>query len=657
MKWYKSSLFNKIIVILAVSLVVLFAVQKYTVSKLSEVIQKNFISSNTNIATSMKDNVNTYFKEIQRVMVFLSKLDEVKALDLKMADKYLKEIASLNPFIEQLYIMDTKGQQIYKTSYLDTMGDRSDREYFQVAIKGEYYISDSLISRSTNKPIIVVALPIYNADKIVGVLGASVDLEYLSTRITGIKIQEDGYGYMVDSDGVLIAYPNFDSVTEQLNLSYLSVVSEVMRGINGSGVYTFDNTEKMAAFIPVGINNWGLIVQVPIVEMYEEVESKTILVSYSYFAVFFILLVLIILSFYFSFMPIENILRGVNTLNFASEALPFGRIENNEYGIIKLAINDMKIRLYDMYKNLEQIVDKRTSDLSDANNELEKKINEVNHSRLELEETNEELNAALNNLESTQQKLLELEKINALGRFGIRLAHELNTPLGILVSNSSFLKLKNEYILTGLIEGNLKKEILFEYLNQSKDVMDGFEKQIGRIIAITDSFKELIVDDKASIKEVVDIEKLLNKIESWFKLECSYKNCELDLDICQAVFLSYPNILEKIIKQFIKNSTEHGFIEGKKLNISIVIKKIDSSLKIILKDDGKGIERELLANIFEPLSKTQMSSGGSGLGLSYVYSIVTTLLEGEVSLTSEIGKGLNMEIIIPIDEESVQKKI
>lgn len=651
MKWYKSSLFKKIIVIFAVSLVVLFVVQKYTVSKLSDIIQNNFISSNNNIATSMKDNVNTYFNEIQRIMVFLSKLDEVKNLDLEAADKYLKEIANLNPFIEQLYIIDENGEQIYKTSYLDTLGDRSDREYFQVAIKGEYYISDSLISRSTNKPIIVVALPIYNEEEIIGVLGASVDLDYLSSKIVSLKIQQNGYGYMVDSDGVLIAHPNFDFVMEQLNLNYLSVVNDAISGVSGAGIYTFEDTEKMASFIPIGINNWGLVVQVPIVEMYEEVESKTNLVSYGYLAVFFILLFLILISFYFSFMPIEHIIRGVNILNFSSEALPFSNIENNEYGIIKLAINDMKSRLYEMYRNLEKIVDERTSDLCDANNELERKINEVNESKIQLEETNDELNAVLNNLENTQQKLLELEKINALGRFGIRLAHELNTPLGILVSNSSFLKLKNEDVLNSLIEGNLKKEMLFTYLNQSKDLMEGFEKQIRRIIIITESFKELIVEDTASTKEIVNIEKLVSKIEAWFKLECVDKNCNLELDICEAVFLSYPNILEKIIKQFVKNSVEHAYIDGEELTIAIIIKKTDSKLEIILSDNGKGIESELLLNIFEPLNKTQMSSSGSGLGLSYVYSIITTLLEGEVSVSSEVGKGLIMEIVIPIDEK------
>jgi hypothetical protein len=86
----------------------------------------------------------------------------------------------------------------------------------------------------------------------------------------------------------------------------------------------------------------------------------------------------------------------------------------------------------------------------------------------------------------------------------------------------------------------------------------------------------------------------------------------------------------------------------KKPEITITTEKMDSSVRISISDNGPGIPDEIKDRIFEPFFTTKPVGEGTGLGLSIVYQIIENL-HGQITVNSEIDKGTEFIITLPID--------
>jgi len=74
-------------------------------------------------------------------------------------------------------------------------------------------------------------------------------------------------------------------------------------------------------------------------------------------------------------------------------------------------------------------------------------------------------------------------------------------------------------------------------------------------------------------------------------------------------------------------------------------------VSLSVSDTGRGLEKDVIDKIFEPFFTTKEVGKGTGLGLSIAYDIVTKQHHGELSVTSEVGKGTTFLVTIPIVEE------
>ncbi|WP_286843912.1 sensor histidine kinase, partial [Idiomarina sp. UBA4206] len=81
--------------------------------------------------------------------------------------------------------------------------------------------------------------------------------------------------------------------------------------------------------------------------------------------------------------------------------------------------------------------------------------------------------------------------------------------------------------------------------------------------------------------------------------------------------------------------------------IEIQTEQKDEGVHFHFRDNGKGMDSETIKNIFEPFFTTSRQTGGSGLGLSIVYNLVTRKLNGEISVQSTPGKGTEFSFFLP----------
>ncbi len=152
----------------------------------------------------------------------------------------------------------------------DKTAELSDRAYIQNALKGTANVSDVIISKVTNSAVIMYAAPIFNGDKVVGALIARRDGNSLFEIIDEMEYGEEGYAYIINGKGTVVAHPNRDYVMEQFtpieaakeDAQYRILadeVEEMLKNKTGVSSYTFQNREMYNAYTQISGTEWILV--------------------------------------------------------------------------------------------------------------------------------------------------------------------------------------------------------------------------------------------------------------------------------------------------------------------------------------------------------------------------------------------------------------
>ncbi|MFP4661598.1 MAG: cache domain-containing protein, partial [Halanaerobiales bacterium] len=216
----------------------------------SNVISQSIYEKNIKMAQGLVNGANAILENSATTINVMTETGIVKSMNANSMDSVLDPIVEENPYIANLYVMDTSGRQVYKA--VGELGNRSDRDYFQAAMGGERNFSEVIVSRSRNVPIITYAAPIRNTrGDIVGVIGASIDLAALNQIASTVQPGETGYAYIVEETGKVIAHPDQELVQEMADFSGFDPVASVLSGSSDVIEYSYNNTKYMASYVPV----------------------------------------------------------------------------------------------------------------------------------------------------------------------------------------------------------------------------------------------------------------------------------------------------------------------------------------------------------------------------------------------------------------------
>ncbi len=263
------------IYLLLLVLIPLVVTSVISLSITSKKVEESIFTRNATIAEGLKNTMAAHMESIESTIMGISRTEDVTSMKPEKMDSLLKEMLDAQAIISQFNVTDKTGMQIYKTA--GSLSDRSDRDYFKKAIAGENNYSDVLISGTSGKPIVVFAVPVKKNGEIVGTLGASIELTFISKLANDINVSEKGYGYVVNSKGILIAHPDQSAVEKQKDISELEPVAKAIRGETGTAVYEYDGQAKLAAYTSIENTGWGLVVQQPSDEAFEALEKMSLL--------------------------------------------------------------------------------------------------------------------------------------------------------------------------------------------------------------------------------------------------------------------------------------------------------------------------------------------------------------------------------------------
>ena len=266
-----------------------------------------------------------------------------------------------------------------------------------------------------------------------------------------------------------------------------------------------------------------------------------------------------------------------------------------------------------------------------------------------LHRLNNELESSLRELKETQEQLVESEKLASLGGLVAGVAHEINTPLGISITSASSMHEELAGLKKEFEQGNLKRSTLDSFFQQADDACDILYKNLMRASQLVNSFKQVAVDQTVDEVRSINLASYCQEVLTSMgpKLKHSpvkvTSTCEPNIEL-----ETHPGAIYQLVSNLIMNSLIHGYDEGQAGNIHIASSREGNDVLIEYKDDGKGISAENLARIFEPFFTTRRGHGGSGLGLSIVYNIVTGTLRGSIRAESQPGNGVAFHIRIPV---------
>ena len=254
--------------------------------------------------------------------------------------------------------------------------------------------------------------------------------------------------------------------------------------------------------------------------------------------------------------------------------------------------------------------------------------------------------------EKTEAQLIQAERMAALGDLMAGIAHEINTPIGIAVTGSTHLQDGIARMDKAFQEGILKKSEFRDFVDNAMPTAATIQSNLERASSLIKSFKQVAVDQSSQeIREfslLLYIEEVLVSLQP--KLKQTMHRVELQGEDKLTVKTA-PGALSQIITNLVINSLTHGFDsrDGSGIIIIRVSRKAGNAI-IYYSDNGKGMNRDTASRIYEPFFTTSRRTGGSGLGLSIVFNLVTQTLGGVIKCQTEIGKGVLFEIIFPVDQ-------
>jgi two-component system sensor histidine kinase FlrB len=337
---------------------------------------------------------------------------------------------------------------------------------------------------------------------------------------------------------------------------------------------------------------------------------------------------------------ISQLKKQITQLNQVIDVMPTGMIILDGNGIV-VKINDVARQLLDepvlgqaWFNVIKRSFKPRADDWHEVS------LNDGRRVKLEITALGDQPGQLIMITDLTETRLLQdklgqLQRLSSLGRMVSTLAHQIRTPLSAAMLYGANLQNRK-------ISSESRESFQDKLMTRLQDL----EQQVNDMLLFAKSGKQQVVEP-LSINDL--LKSAVQSVDAIVKKEdaqVSFKLCENDCQI-----LGNKNALTGAIQNLVLNSIQ-VIKENAQIEISSYCK--DGYALMSVRDNGKGIDKELADKIFEPFYTSR--SQGTGLGLAVVKSVANAH-QGDVKLVSQPGEGAHFCIHIPLVETTIKQDI
>ncbi len=246
--------------------------------------------------------------------------------------------------------------------------------------------------------------------------------------------------------------------------------------------------------------------------------------------------------------------------------------------------------------------------------------------------------------EHALQVQLHAGRYRMLAQLVAGVAHEINTPLGIITTAASVLAQDLSSLIcdAGPITGPIE------------DAMEAAElisSNLARATRLVDRFKSLSTSQAITVEEDVDLTAVVDDVLALYgpKARTAHLSIEVrdERKHPDRPWVGNPGSLAEALLNLLSNVERYAYPGQAGGRVEIVLAGDNGQLDVTVRDFGRGIPPASLEKVWEPFFTTGRTLGGTGLGLAVVNNLVTDGMHGIAEIHSKVGEGTSVHLHFP----------
>ncbi len=617
---------------------------------------------------------------------------------------YVKKITILSPQGKEILQFDVLGEVAAENLNYEVVSAP-----FTSAVSGKTSLSKVYFIENSQGPFMDMFSPIFGSnEKIIGVVKTQVTLTKLEERLASIKYGENGYLYVVDDEGRLIAHHTPSFVLERPDISSRKIISDTLANksftaesekyINEKNISVVSKAIKIPGF------NWVVIFEQP----EEESFSFLVLIRNLFFATFFGSLILLFLI---AYILSANLTNSIRKLQQSAKLLEQGQLNTN----LDIKSGDEIETLSHSFATMVNQLLQREKSLQHEKSETETLLQSLTDGVVALDQSGmviafnraaerstgfttaevigKSVDEVLHFYESqhiipfaTYSQQTE-ELIKKLKDKGMRLSKKdgQKVSLAITVSPVLFEAQKSGFIVAfhDISREQELEEMKLDFvsiaahelrtpltairgyasllqLQNSKDLDDSGKELIARLVVSGENLGNLI-ENLLSVSRIersmfsvdarpVDLTTTIKNVIDNVRPQALTKQQTINIVVPDQlpIVLADSFRIGQVALNFVANAVNYTQQGG---TITVKAEPKENELHILVTDTGRGIPKEAMEKLFTKFFRVsgslEQGSKGTGLGL-YISKSIIEMHKGRIWVESEAGKGSTFAFSLPI---------
>ena len=330
-----------IIMMLLVSLLPGIAYFGITFNQTHERIKDETNRSGLQVTEILTDEVNEWVDKNVRVLDMLAKLPAMASMNKASQETVLKEVQKEYPWMYLVHTLNLNGMNVARSDDAELM-DYAGRQYVQDVKDGKDLAWQNLVGKTSQKPALVLAVPIKNNGQLVGILSSAMTLEAITKIVTNWRQGQTGSVFIADQDGKVVAHQNETFVQEQKDLSKHPLVLEAKNKAMTFVEFKDLNNNDSIGFARKTQLGWTIAIQQEKGEAFAALQKA----QTTALLLFIGTIICIVIIAYFAskaiVMPIRKLTEAANRISVGELSVEIDKVSQDEIGDLADAITRMQ---------------------------------------------------------------------------------------------------------------------------------------------------------------------------------------------------------------------------------------------------------------------------------------------------------------------------